>query len=171
MHRVFRDDFTRVFDAHFRRLYRYLDRLSGDPDQAADLAQEAFMRLYRRGSLPDEPGAWLAAVATNLFRNAHTTRVRRERLLRVVPEATQFSDHAIEPAVDAAHSDTSRRVRRVLDTMPERERELLLLRGEGYSYRELAAALGLNEASVGTLLARAKQTFRGLYEAKTDAPQ
>jgi RNA polymerase sigma factor (sigma-70 family) len=168
---MFRDEFTRVFDAHFQRLYRYLDRLSGDPDLAADLAQEAFTKLYQRGSLPDEPGAWLATVATNLFRNVHGTRTRRSELLRAVPEAARFSDHAIEPAVSAHSVEVAGRVRRTLDAMPERERELLLLRAEGYSYREMAAALKLNEASVGTLLARAKRTFRDLYEGKTDAPQ
>jgi DNA-directed RNA polymerase specialized sigma24 family protein len=45
----------------------------------------------------------------------------------------------------------------------------LLLRAEGYSYRDIAAALELNEASVGTLLARAKQSFLQYYEADADA--
>jgi RNA polymerase sigma-70 factor (ECF subfamily) len=171
MHRLFRDEFARVFDAHFRRLYRYLDRLSGDPDLAADLAQEAFTRLYRRGSLPDEPGAWLATVATNLFRNDRGTRARRSELLRSVPEAARFSDRAVAPAIDAHSAEVASGVRRTLDAMPERDRELLLLRAEGYSYRELAVALELNEASVGTLLARARRTFKELYEARTDASQ
>jgi RNA polymerase sigma-70 factor (ECF subfamily) len=55
--------------------------------------------------------------------------------------------------------------------MPERERSLLLLRAEGYSYRDMAAALDLNEASVGTLLARAKKMFREFYEETIDAPR
>lgn len=171
MHRLFRDEFSRVFDAHFHRLYRYLDRLSGDPDLAADLAQEAFTRLYQRGSMPDEPGAWLATVATNLFRNAHGTRTRRHELLRVVPEAAQYTDRAVDPVVGADSGDVARRVRRTLDAMPERERELLLLRAEGYSYREIAAALEMNETSVGTFLARAKRAFRQIYGAGSDAPQ
>lgn len=55
--------------AHFAGIRRLADRLSGDPQTADDLAQEAFVRLYRRGSMPDAPGAWLATVALNLFRN------------------------------------------------------------------------------------------------------
>jgi len=47
-----------------------------------------------------------------------------------------------------------------LDSLPERERQMLLLRYEGFSYREVAHALAINEASVGTLLARAKTAFR-----------
>ena len=50
----FHDRFVGLFQAHFHRLYRYLDRLSGEPELAADLAQEAFVRLYRRGSLPED---------------------------------------------------------------------------------------------------------------------
>ncbi len=53
--------------------------------------------------------------------------------------------------------------------MPERERHMLLLRAEGYSYREIAGALEINEASVGVFLARAKEAFRGHFEALADA--
>ena len=70
MTRSFRDDFVELYDAHFARVYRYMDRLSGDPDLAADIAQETFIKLYERGSIPDTPGAWLVTVAMNLFRNA-----------------------------------------------------------------------------------------------------
>ena len=47
---------------------------------------------------------------------------------------------------------------------------MLLLRAEGYGYRELAAALDLNESSMGTLLARAKRAFREAYEGSAHAP-
>ncbi len=51
----------------------------------------------------------------------------------------------------------------MLGALPTRQAELLLLRHEGLSYDEVAAALGLNPASVGTLLARAQQAFRKEY--------
>jgi DNA-directed RNA polymerase specialized sigma24 family protein len=55
-------------------------------------------------------------------------------------------------------------VRQALDLLPVREGALLLLRAEGYRYRDIAAALGLNEASVGVMLARARTAFRRVYE-------
>ena len=61
-------------------------------------------------------------------------------------------------------------MRATIDRMPERERRLLLLQAEGFSYREIAAGLGIHEASVGTLLARARRAFRTLYEGDSDAP-
>lgn len=167
---TFRAEFVALFDVHFQRLYRYLDRLSGEPDLAADLAQDAFVRLYRRGALPDAPEAWLISVAMNLFRNVKASRSRRRRLLTVSRGERVHSDPARPPDEASESADARRRVRSVLDRMTERERHLLLLRAEGYSYRDLATALHLNEASVGVLLARAKRAFRESYEDAFDAP-
>jgi RNA polymerase sigma factor (sigma-70 family) len=169
MTRSFRDDFVELYDAHFGRVYRYMDRVSGDPDLAADIAQETFIKLYQRGSIPDTPGAWLVTVAMNLFRNAHATQARRRHLLNVVPDAAMFADRAVENAPSAETRALEARVRKALDRIPERERHMLLLRAEGYSYREIAAALQIQETSVGTLLARAKRAFRDNYEARADA--
>ncbi|MGH7560298.1 MAG: sigma-70 family RNA polymerase sigma factor [Gemmatimonadales bacterium] len=161
---AFHDRFVALFDAHFPRLYRYLDRLSGDPDLAADLAQEAFVRLYRRGSLPDAPVPWLVSVTMNLFRNSRTTGRRRRLLLTPSRARAAHGDPPASPEESVLAAETRRRVRTAIDRMPERDRQLLLLRAEGLSYRELALAVGIHEASVGTLLARARAAFRRLYE-------
>ena len=165
----FHDQFVELFEAHFRRLYRYLHRLSGDPELAADVAQDAFARLYARGSLPDAPEAWLITVALNLFRNAASTRSRRLRLLTPARGEAVLADPPSSPDAAMEAKDTRRRVRQALDRMPERERNLLLLRAEGYSYRDIAQALHLNETSVGVLLARARRAFREIYWESTDA--
>jgi len=149
-----------LFTAELPRLFRYLNRLGGDPDLASDLAQEAFVRLYRRGSLPDAPGPWLAAVATNLFRNHQSAVSRRRRLLTPERASEAHSDAPPSPLSGVESAETKRRVRAALERLPERERQLLLLRAEGYDYRELAAALELAPGSVGTLLARARTAFK-----------
>ena len=169
----FPDQFTAVFDANFARLFRALDRLSGDPELAADLAQEAFVRLYQRGALPDVPSAWLISVAMNLLRNEGGTRSRRRRLLTEARSRHALGDPVPSPDEAMIARETRQRVRAAIDRMPERERRLLLLQAEGFSYREIAAGLGLQEASVGTLLARARRAFRAVYaddEAEIDAP-
>jgi len=152
-----------LFNTHFRRLYRYLDRLSGEPELAADLAQEAFVKLYQRGALPDAPEAWLISVAMNLFRNERSTQTRRRRLLTVARASSSHSDPLPSPEHEVTADESRRRVRQAIDRLPERERSLLLLRAEGYDYRDIASALGLNQASVGTLLARARRAFREIY--------
>jgi RNA polymerase sigma-70 factor (ECF subfamily) len=165
----FRDRFIQIFDSGFPRLYRYLDRLSGDQELAADVAQDAFARLYARGSLPDAPDAWLITVAMNLYRNATATRARRRRLLSTVRAEAVLADPSPSPAQVAVEIESAELVRAALDRLATRERQLLLLHAEGYRYREIASVLELNEASVGTLLARAKRAFRDAYEGDRDA--
>ncbi len=169
MRPAFEDEFASLFREHFSRLFRYLDRLSGEPDLAADLAQEAFVRLYRRGSAPEATGPWLVTVATNLFRSARSTRARRARLLTPARGAGTLADPPPSPDEGAEAEHERRRVRAVLDRLPERDRMLLILRAEGFSYRDLAGLLGLNETSVGTQLARARSSFRSVWEEGTDA--
>jgi RNA polymerase sigma factor (sigma-70 family) len=156
----FDESFVLLFEAQFPRLFRYLDRLSGEPDLAADLAQEAFIRLYRRGTMPEQPELWLVTVALNLFRNARSTSARRLQLL------VRWSDpaRAAESSSGRVEEDEASPVRAALGKLEQRDREMLLLRAEGYSYREIATALNLNESSIGTLLARAKRAFRQIYE-------
>jgi RNA polymerase sigma-70 factor, ECF subfamily len=157
----FDEQFASLFDAEFPRLFRYLDRLSGDADVAADLVQDAFIRLYRRGSMPEQPGPWLVTVALNLFRNLRSTGARRARLL--VGANSPWNQGQSPASADQDESETVQGVRAALERLPHRDRELLLLRAEGYSYRDLAAVLNLHEASIGTLLARAKRAFREAY--------
>ena len=166
----FEESFARLFRAHHTRLYRFLQRLSGDPELAADVAQDAYIRLFRRGSLPHAPEAWLISVALNLFRNASSTRSRRTRLLTAARAEVVHSDPLPAPDESATAGDARSRVRAALARMPDREQRLLLLRGEGYSYRDIAAVLQLNEASVGTLLARARRAFLAAYGGRSDAP-
>lgn len=166
---TFQTTFEQTYARQFPHLFRFLDRLSGDRELAADLAQEAFVRLYRRGTLPDAPDAWLATVALNLFRNLKARGDRRLRILHTVAHDRVAPQPAASPEEGVARTELQARVQASLATLPDRERSLLLLRAEGYSYADMALALDLNPASVGTLLARAKRAFRSAIEEADDA--
>jgi RNA polymerase sigma-70 factor (ECF subfamily) len=155
-----------LFRTRHERLFRLMHRLTGEPDMAADIAQDAFVRMYERGSMPDTPDAWLVSVALNLFRNHRRTRARRRGLLTPARAEGALADPRPSPEQVYEAGETRARVRRAIDHLTERERALLLMHAEGYSYREIAAALGINEASLGTLLARAKRAFRERYNAE-----
>jgi RNA polymerase sigma factor (sigma-70 family) len=163
--------FRAEYDARFESLARYLARLTGDPAAAADIAQEAFVRLYLRGSMPQDARAWVVSVAHNLLRNERQQIQRRLQLLErhrpdvPAPGRGQHADERIETEERRAF------VQRALDRLPERERQLLLLRHEGFSYREIAQAVDMHEASVGTLLARAKSAFRQALGRAATAPE
>jgi RNA polymerase sigma-70 factor (ECF subfamily) len=120
--------------------------------------------------MPNDTRAWLVSVASNLFRDERRGSSRRRRLLRVVPSDAVVGDVALAPDEDAELKERRRMVRRVLDGLPERDRQVLLLRHEGYSYREIATALGLAEPSVGTFLARARQAFQTAFREMHGSP-
>jgi RNA polymerase sigma-70 factor, ECF subfamily len=167
---TFHEQFVAMFDTAFARIFRFLDRLSADPELAADLAQDVFVRLYRRGAMPDKPEAWLITVALNLFRNARTGTSRRLRLLTLARGEAAHSDPPPGPDMKVEADDTATGVRFALASLSERERRLLLLSVEGFSYRDIASAVGVRETSVGVLIARAKQAFRTAYEDAFHAP-
>src|SRR5215831_17556490 len=136
----FREDFEALFAATFHKLFRVMQRFSGDPELASDVVQGAFVRLFRRGQLPDHPEAWLISVAMNLFRNERSTEKRRLRLLaKVAVSESATSPPSLEEA--SAARATRRRIRGTLDRLGERDRMLLTLWAEGYGYRDLALAL------------------------------
>lgn len=153
-------DFEAVFRKHYARIARVIARVVRDTARAEDLAVEVFLKLWLlRGAQPDNLEAWLYRVAVRKAVDELRRRTRRERyeslfgLVRGVP--TPEETHSAREEQD--------RVRRVLASIRSRQAELLLLRSSGFSHEELAAALGLNVASVGTFLARAQQAFRKEY--------
>ncbi|HXQ29190.1 MAG TPA: sigma-70 family RNA polymerase sigma factor [Gemmatimonadales bacterium] len=166
---VFDRQFRHAFDEEFKSLFRYVDRWSGDPALAADVAQETFIRLYRRGQLPENLGAWLISVANNLLRDERRRTARRERLLAQHARGDEGEDGNPGPEGEVLASERRQAVREALDQLRPRERSLLLLRHEGHSYRDLAKALGIREGSVGALLARARERFRAAMEDRRHA--
>lgn len=158
-------DFDRLYRELYPSLHRYLCRLTGDPEAANDAAQEAFMTLLRR-DLPDsEVKPWLFTVATNVVRD----RARRDKTRhRLVPKVRQLTPHPSRPDEEAERADTIQTVRDALERIPERDRKLLLLREEGFSYKEIAEAVGVAPGSVGTLIARALKKFEAEYGSNRD---
>ncbi len=151
-------NFDELFEDVYPGLYRYCLRLTADPDVAEDTAQEAFVRLLDRRVRGDLAGlrAWLFKVATHRIRDRARVRANRSRLMEARPLPTANED---TPHDDAERAERIARVRRALALLDERDRTLLLLREEGFAYRELAEAIGVQAASVGTLLARARRRF------------
>jgi RNA polymerase sigma-70 factor (ECF subfamily) len=167
----FEEEFRACYTARFASLFTYLDRLTGDPELASDAAQEAFVRLHRRGEMPDQPAGWLVTVANNLVRDERRRATRRLRLLSDHPSWAPSGSPPADPAADLERAEQVGAVRAALDRLTPRDRHALLLRHAGYSYREIAAALHLAEGSVGTTLVRAGQLFRAAFKEMHGAPE
>ncbi len=155
--------FADVFADRSGPLYRYISGLSGDAALAEDIVQESFVRLYRRGRMPDDPAAWLVSVAHNLWRDDRRRDVRRTRLLSLRKD--ELPTLGESPATDATTlaSERVQTVHQALARLPERDRKLLLLRHSGFAYREIAEVLHVAPGSVGTLLVRASESFRAAF--------
>ena len=150
--------FRGVFDELKPKLLRYCTYQCGDPDTAEDVVQEAMVRLWRRsaGEPPADPEAWLFTTARHLILDGAKVARNRRRLLASVPVRAsegELADRAVE------REEERERVRGVLERMPERGREILMLRYSGFSYGEIAGRVGVAPGSVGTLLARAEHRF------------
>lgn len=154
-------DFDETFEGLYPALIRYLQRLTGDADVAHDIAQEAFMRLLKQRLPEQEVRPWIFTVATNLVRDAARASARRRRLLKGAYSPPQTSSR---PDDNLERTERITAVRELLDRMSERDRQLLLLREEGFSYKEIAATVDVAPGSVGTLIARALKRFAALYE-------
>jgi RNA polymerase sigma-70 factor (ECF subfamily) len=154
-------DINALFDEVYPPLFRYCHRLTGDPDQADDLAQEAFYRLLDRGPRGPAHGlrVWMFRVATNLIRDAARQGSTRRRILSGV--ATP--DPVPSPEGELEREEKIQEVRAALERLSSRDREVLLLRQEGFSYKEIAQVVNVAPTSVGTLLARALRRFESSY--------
>jgi RNA polymerase sigma-70 factor (ECF subfamily) len=156
--------FEAVFQAHWSQVVQVLARLVGDPAEAEDLALDAFWRLYRQPPRQDQNlGGWLYRVATRLGLNALRARQRRQRYEESAGKDALDNDPPGNPAVLVEQAQEHQQVRKVLSLMKPRAAQVLILRHSGMSYAEIASALYVSPASVGTLLARAEQEFEGRY--------
>lgn len=156
-------DFNGTFKRLYPSLFRYLHRLTGDADAAEDVAQESFVRLLRQNLTEDEVRPWLFTVAMNLVRDRARKTDRRQRLLSGAPQLVKPGPL---PDEDLERAERIAAVRSVLERLPERDRQLLLMREEGFKYEEIAQVVGVAPASVGTLIARALRRFVDAYRAR-----
>lgn len=148
-------DVDSIFGEHYDVLYRYLVRLTGDPDTAADVAQESFIRLVERQPDGRQVRGWLFRVATNLVRDNSRVRRRRAELLQECPDRAPVGEAPLAPDRALERVEKQRLVRRALDALAVRDRTLLLMREEGFSHEEMALAVGTTTKSVGSMIARA----------------
>jgi len=167
-------EFETLFREHWPRVYGVIFRIVGDPDEAEDLALEAFLKLYGKmdgsGSLKVLPmrgslSGWLYRVATNLGLNALRARKRRVQYELEAGKISLERSHPENPAVAVERAEERQRVRQILSQMKPRSAKILVLRHSGLSYTEIAAAIRVSPNSIGKLLSRAEKDFERRYRA------
>jgi RNA polymerase sigma-70 factor (ECF subfamily) len=160
-----------------RKLIRVLMRLVREPEQARDLAQETFWRVYTRLDRFDTArrfGPWLFRVGVNLgldwIRSAKTEPPPAASIDRTDADGqATFELRDPDPRVQA---ELAQEVQFVLGQMPVSYRTILVLRDlEGFSSSEVAAIVGRREATVRWRLAKAREKFREIWQRRQDGAQ
>lgn len=154
--------FRTIFYEHYPIVRRKLVALVRDDAVADDLAQDVFLKLYRNP--PEDPaavGAWLHRVLTRVGYD-YMDKLARERRLQNKQELYYEGDAAVSQSGEETllRKMDQEEVRVWLDTLPERDRQVLLLRYSGYSYAEIAHELNVRPPVVGTLISRATEKLR-----------
>src|SRR5271165_345718 len=173
------DDRRRRFELlvlpHLDAAYRFARWLSRAPGDADDIVQEALLRAFRgyealRGS---DIKPWLLAIV----RNCHLTALKQQQRRAFVPlpeEHDAHDGHAMiattpDPEGSSIRSDERRMFDRLLESLPEEHREVLVLREiEEMDYREIAAVTNVPIGTVMSRLARARAALRVRWQQEVE---
>jgi RNA polymerase sigma-70 factor (ECF subfamily) len=161
--------FGELVNRYERRVLGVVRRFIDDPGHAEDLAQETFLRVYRRLDQFDPSrrfGPWVFQIAVNLSLDWLRRRKRRVWL-------RLFTDRNSERAPDPpardpqSQEELQQEVRLVLERIPEKYRTVLVLRDlENFSTSDIAAILKRKETTIRWRLAEARNRFQELWEQR-----
>ena len=155
-----RDAFASLVRRHLDAIHAFNCRLTGNAEDAADLAQETFLRVWHRGRTW-QPGrvkfaTWLHRIARNLCVDLHRRRKKAEPLDQAVAD-----DDGLRPNQAPAEQRLAAALSRHLAALPERQRTALMLcHHQGMSNRDAAQVLGVSVDALESLLARGRRTLR-----------
>lgn len=152
--------FIQLYKQYAVPLQHYLYRYTQNREDAADLAQEAFLRLHLREVRPETAKAWLFRTGYHLFVDKWRKRKKYVFLpLDTVPEPLVESELLPERAVLV--SETESEVDEAMQKLKPRDRAVLqLLRQEDVSYQEIARRTGCSEKLVKSIIFRARGRMR-----------
>src|SRR5687768_8733207 len=158
-----------LFARHHGEIYAYLIRMVRDPELAADLTQDAFVKAYKaHDSLEkaENARAWLYQIAHRVALD----HIRRGKIVRFLPwtgesrGAVPSAEHLVMEA------RLSGDLQRALERIPDRQRAALLLAElHDLTGLELAAALGVSHVAARALLTRARESLRQALAAERAA--
>lgn len=149
-----------LFRAHGAEIHAYLVRMLRDPDLAADLTQETFVKAFRACDTLEDASrarAWLYQIAGRTALD----ELRHRRVVRFVPWSGQSRGLAASAEELALRDRLSAELERALARLPDRQRQALVLAElHGFSGLELAAALGVSHQAARALLTRSRESLR-----------
>ena len=157
--------FEQIIQRHEREIMRYLLRVSGNRDDAADLSQETWLRAYRaypRLQPESDVRPWLYAIAINLCRNRARDGARRARVIVGDNEGNTVGRH--HRFLDENEGYAAVHMREMIADLPTKQREALHLRYfAGLDYAEIAGAMGGSEESARANVSQAMKKLKAMW--------
>jgi RNA polymerase sigma-70 factor, ECF subfamily len=155
-----------LFGRHHAEIHAYLYRMVRDPELAADLTQDAFIKAYRNYETlekPENARAWLYQIAHRVALDD----IRRRKIVRFIPWTGESRGAAPSAEHLAMETRLSGDLQRALARIPERQRAALLLAElHDLTGLELAQALGVSHVAARALLTRARESLRQALAAE-----
>jgi RNA polymerase sigma-70 factor (ECF subfamily) len=157
-------EFARLFDEYSAPIYNYVLRMVADADRAADIAQDTFIKAYRKLDTVTDAAAtrsWLYRIATNTA----IDEMRRRRMVTPIgddaPTLANRPDTVPGPEAQVMAATLDERVQRALMQLRPNHRQCLLLSDlDDMSAQQIGEVMGLSYAAVRTLLCRARGEMR-----------
>jgi RNA polymerase sigma-70 factor (ECF subfamily) len=150
--------FHELLQRHQDAIYGFARRFLGDAQEAEDVAQETFLRLYRISSRYRPEASlrtFLLKITKNICIDHH--RKKRPELMKQLPEIAN-EETPLDLLESAIETD---RLEKAIDSLPANQRIALLLRhNEHYHYSQIAEVMDLSISAVESLLVRARRTLR-----------
>lgn len=157
--------FAEIVNRHFQPVYRLVWRMTGGAAEAEDMAQEAFVKLWKNPSQVRDGAAlkgWLMRVASN----AVIDRARRPRQ-DALDDAPEVQDPQARPDAPLDRAEAARLVDGRIAALPERQRQALsLVYFEGLSNIEAAAVMEVSVDALESLLSRARRSLKESLSAE-----
>lgn len=151
-----RYEFSRLVERYLQSAHAVACAQLGNPTDAEDVVQEAFLKAYMELPQLREParfGAWLLTIVRNQCHSWHRSRLREaDRVQRAAKEATRL--------VDVVGAADGLELRNLVDSLEEQQREVLLLHYfSGHSVREIGQLLSISESATKKRLQRARESL------------
>ncbi len=183
--RAVKDDgaFAEIMQRHGRLIYNVALRSAGSSEDAADIAQETFLKAWR--SLSSFRGdcalsTWLCRIALSCACDHARAKKRRAVLSLTVPDENGEEEHTLDiptgdvtalPEEEAIRQMEIAAVREAIAALPEDQRTIVMLRDiGGMSYKEIADTLGLELGTVKSRLNRARANVKDFLVSRNFFP-